>query len=428
MDFEVVVIGGGPAGTQCALDLACAGTSVVVLEQRPLQDSTYVPCLIGPKLEATFGDYPNNIIEGECALYRIIASKEYVEVPASVTNPPQPHLGHFANKYALIAHDRECASDAGAVYHYETKVTRVNFSADHIEVETSNPDIPRVTGEVAVLAPGVHRFSNSFLTQLQLPVPKTVQVVWRTYNLSPDVALEQPCHFGLIWNQKISQHSYIAYYNYPTGFFIGLLDFGRTLAEMTNILRDVCERHKLVAPLLAGATQTLIISEDEEYECPREIISPTYKDRLLILGDAAGFVNTFVREGIFQAKISGQCAAETILEARQTGHYHSANLSGYERRWKEKLDEANLRPGRASAYLFYDTGKLDTVANALVTALKREQAAGKSRFQNLYLSSMIAPTYSRANDVEWTKALLGAMPLADKAVMTPRFLKAAFVK
>jgi flavin-dependent dehydrogenase len=233
---------------------------------------------------------------------------------------------------------------------------------------------------------------------------------------------------GLIWSQKISQHAYAAYYQFSKGFFIGLLDHGRPPAEMAKILQEVCERHKVIAPLLEGATQTTIFGQVEVYEFPREIISPTYKDRVLVLGDAAGFVNNFVREGLFQAKLSGLCAAETILDAQKLGNYGAGELAGYERRWKETLDETNLRPGRASAYLFYDTGKLDTVANALVTALKQEQKSGRTKFQNMYLSSMISPVYSRSNDVEWTKALLGAMNLADKALMTPRFLKAAFVK
>jgi flavin-dependent dehydrogenase len=427
MDAEVIIIGGGPAGNQCALELANKGIPVIVLEQGSAHDSTYFPCLMGPKLEAKFGEYPANLIEGECGFYRLVASKEFVDVYANATHPPQPHLGHFANKSAISAWEREQATDAGAQFHFNTRATQINVSQDQVEVQTDNSDSPQVTGRVVVFATGIQNSSNAIQKLLQIPVPKTIYAVWRTYQLPGGYSTE-PDHMCLIWNPKISQHAYAAYYQYSSGFYIGLLDYGRSPLEMTNVLREVCERHKVIAPLLEGATQTTLIGQNNLYEIPREIIQPTFKDRILITGDAAGFVNNFVREGLFQAKLSGLCVAETILDAQNTGDYRARNLAGYERRWKETLDEANLRPGRASAYLFYETGKLDTVANALIAALKQEQKYNKTRFQSMFLSTMISPVYSRANDVEWTKALLGAMNLADKTLMTPRFLKAAFVK
>jgi flavin-dependent dehydrogenase len=135
-----------------------------------------------------------------------------------------------------------------------------------------------------------------------------------------------------------------------------------------------------------------------------------------------------VYEGFYQAKVSGRCAAEAILAAREQGQFDARGLAGYKRRWEEQLDEINLRPGRAAAYILYDTGKLDTVANALLKAIKKEQAEGGTKIQNLFLQNMIAPTYSRANDIIWTKAVVGEMGLGDKAVMLPRFLRAAFIK
>ncbi len=426
MEYEVVVIGGGPAGTQCAYDLAVHKVSVVVLEQGPVQEPTYVPCLMGPKLEVKFGMYPEHLINGECAQYRIISSKDYVDVPAGVAGVP--HLGRFANKNAIIAHDRKQAIEKGAKYYFNAKVTSVEILPERVEIRSANPEIPVVNAKVAVLACGIRAFENTLPQQLHIPKPKTTQVVWRSYRLPPDSPTRRTNDMGIIWSGKISLHAYIMYYNTPNGFYIGLLDYNSSPTDMSNILREVCERHKIIAPLLEGAENTHLFGEEDSQDFPREIIEPTVKDRLLVLGDAAGFVNTFVYEGFFQAKVSGRCAAEALLAAHEQGRYDTNSLARYKHRWEAELDEINLRPGRASSYILYDTGKLDTVANALVKALKREQAEGKTKIQGLFLQNMIAPSYSRANDVIWTKAVFGEMGLGDKAMMLPRFLRAAFIK
>ncbi len=426
MEFEVIVIGGGPAGTQCAHDLAARKVSVAVLEQGPAQDPAYVPCLMGPKLEAMFGSYPADIIEGECAQYRFISAKDYADVPAAVAGVP--HLGHFANKNAIIAHDRQEAIKVGAKYFFNAHVTGVQVLPDKVEIQTASLEVPMVTGKVVALACGIRAVDGNLNQILRVPKPKTTQVVWRSYRLPPISPTRRVNDMGIIWNGKVSLHGYVMYYNTPTGFYIGLLDYNSIPADMSNILREVCTRHKIIAPLLEGAEQTNLFGEEDAQEFPREIIEPTVKDRLLVLGDAAGFVNIYVYEGFYQAKVSGRCAAEAILASREQGQFDARGLAGYKRRWEEQLDQINLRPGRAAAYILYDTGKLDTVANALLKAIKKEQAEGGTKIQNLFLQNMIAPTYSRANDIIWTKAVVGEMGLGDKAVMLPRFLRAAFIK
>ncbi len=426
MEFDVVVIGGGPAGTQCAHDLAVRNISVAVLEQGPAQDPAYVPCLMGPKLEARFGNYPANIIDGECVQYRFISSKDYADVPATVAGVP--HLGHFANKNAIIAHDRKVAISSGAKYFFNARVTNVQILSTKADIHTTSPEVPVLSSRVVVLACGIRTLDDMLINHLHIPKPKTTQVVWRSYKLPEDSPTRLINDMGIIWSEKISLHAYVMYYNTPVGFFIGLLDYGRPPEDMSNVLREVCTRHKIIAPLLERAEQTKLFGENDAQDFPREIIEPTVKDRLLVLGDAAGFVNTYVYEGFFQAKVSGRCAADALSAALNQGQFDALGLAGYKRRWEEELDEINLRPGRAAAYILYGTGKLDTVANALLKAIKREQAEGSTQIQNLFLQNMIAPTYSRANDVIWTKAVVGAMSLGDKTIMLPRFLRAAFIK
>jgi digeranylgeranylglycerophospholipid reductase len=64
-------------------------------------------------------------------------------------------------------------------------------------------------------------------------------------------------------------------------------------------------------------------------------LEKTYGDRLLLVGDAAGFINPLSGEGIYYAMASGQIAAEVIAEALEKKQTTQAFLSQYQTRWQK---------------------------------------------------------------------------------------------
>lgn len=62
-------------------------------------------------------------------------------------------------------------------------------------------------------------------------------------------------------------------------------------------------------------------------------LSTTYDNHLLIIGDAAGHIDPLTGEGIHTAIMGGKAAAETLLEARESGNYGRGALQKYEARW-----------------------------------------------------------------------------------------------
>jgi flavin-dependent dehydrogenase len=64
-------------------------------------------------------------------------------------------------------------------------------------------------------------------------------------------------------------------------------------------------------------------------ECPAEYVQPELRDRLLLVGDAGGFVDPLTGEGIYGALLSGQAAASAILsETRGAGTAAQAFAGG----------------------------------------------------------------------------------------------------
>ena len=59
-------------------------------------------------------------------------------------------------------------------------------------------------------------------------------------------------------------------------------------------------------------------------------------DRLIIVGDAAGFVSPLTGEGIHYAVDSGKIAAETINNAFEKGDFTAQTLKEYQDTWMKK--------------------------------------------------------------------------------------------
>jgi geranylgeranyl reductase family protein len=78
----------------------------------------------------------------------------------------------------------------------------------------------------------------------------------------------------------------------------------------------------------------------------------TVNERVLVVGDAGGFVNGFSAEGIYYAMVSGILAAEAVLE----GQVHS-----YERRWKREFGPELRDAVWVQQYLFADSTRVDAM-------------------------------------------------------------------
>lgn len=64
-------------------------------------------------------------------------------------------------------------------------------------------------------------------------------------------------------------------------------------------------------------------------------LEKTYSNRVILIGDAAGFINPITGEGIYYAMASGEIAANVISKALDKGRTDEAFLSLYEKIWKK---------------------------------------------------------------------------------------------
>jgi electron-transferring-flavoprotein dehydrogenase len=127
------------------------------------------------------------------------------------------------------------------------------------------------------------------------------------------------------------------------GFVVGL-DYKDPMFD-PHVAFNHFKRHPLVSGLLEGG-QMVRYGAKALPEGGWNTIPRCYADGALIVGDAAGFMNSMRLKGIHLAMRSGMLAAETAFEAVRAGDTSSARLQAFERRVSEGPIKRELYPVR----------------------------------------------------------------------------------
>ena len=87
----------------------------------------------------------------------------------------------------------------------------------------------------------------------------------------------------------------------------------------------------------------------------------TYTDRVLLAGDAGGFVNAFTAEGIYYAMVSGSLAADAALPCIRRQRYNARQLAPYERAWQKEIGDDLRHSVEIQHRLFNGSGRMDSL-------------------------------------------------------------------
>jgi len=350
--LDAIVVGAGPAGVSAARELATAGLATVVLERGAFPGSKNVwgGILYRTPTEALLPGF-----EAEAPLERPIIEQRYIlltdDAMLGATYRSQRFAAPPYNAYSVLRAEFDrwhatTAETAGAEVYPEFAVTDLLWEDGAVVgVTTGEPD-GELFADCVVLADG----ANSLLAQRaglhrewapieQALVAKELialpaETIEDRFNLPAGLGTALEIFGESTWG--LLGYGFI--YTNKTTLSVGtgaLLEDLITTGINVNDMLDRFKQHPAIAPLLDGGETVEyaahLIPEGGYHRLPQ-----LYADGVVVVGDAAGFVNPLNREGANLAMLSGKLAARAIIEAKAAGDYSAATLA----RYRELLDES----------------------------------------------------------------------------------------
>lgn len=375
--FDVVIIGSGPAGATAAKLLGEAGVSALLLDKSAFPRDK--PCGGGisarviprfPYLEAALAGIPTNWV-----------SKIYFESPSGDA------LDYESEEPLYLMIRR---------YEFDNLL----YSIARMNVECRAPALVRKvtfhSGYVAVTA-DINGEQKDFQCKLVLGCDGANSIVARHSGLRTGAArneyaidmMEETAYPELSLPDRGRMHVFYGFqghfgygYVFPKASHINL-GVGCKLDYYLSAFRgEHYPHHKsfvdglLAKRLLSGA------SNREKFRAfPIPISGPlpaTYGDRVLLCGDAGGFVNAFTAEGIYYAMVSGEHAARAAIGALHSTDFSSAKLASYQRAWKHEIGEDLEKSVSIQRLLLADMSRMNRLVRA--AARNRPLAALLARY------------------------------------------------
>jgi len=246
------------------------------------------------------------------------------------------------DRIAYVSSMANRAMAAGADYKLGQKVERIEISDRGVSVSATNgAGRQDYRAEVVIIASGFH---SPLLNMVGLgsgqrrDYMKAVQA-----EVSVDHLDDLEVHLG----------DHVA-----PGSFGWLVPISDSRALMGLVSRQQLNGHfeKFVSDARLSGSVQHIVEKPRKWGIPVQPLSKTYRDRVLVVGDAAGLVKPITGGGIYYALLSGKIAAETANEAFVVNDFSNRTLQQYQKRWQAILGK-ELRTGRLARRLYETLGE-----------------------------------------------------------------------
>nr|WP_262904795.1 NAD(P)/FAD-dependent oxidoreductase [Echinicola marina] len=308
--FDVAVIGSGPAGASAAYNLAKKGISTVLIEKEQLP--RYKTCGGGfvfrgrRRLPFDIAE----VVEREYNQISLYFENEDIKLSAYREEPVVSMVMRDKFDHFII---KKC-QDLGVVVKEGHKLTGIVFG-EHLVLNTDQGDINAkmvIAGDGA-LSPTAKlsgwKETRNLIPALEYEVEVSPEDFER---LSTEIRFDvDAIPQGYAWSFPKANH-----------LSLGVASSKKTRINLKDYYKKYLEKLEI---------KEVIREEAHGFQIP---VSPRtdgfYRNRVFLIGDAAGFADPITAEGISNALLSGELAVEAIVEAnldpQRAGEIYEAKL------------------------------------------------------------------------------------------------------
>ncbi len=344
--FDAVVIGAGPAGVAAAVTIARGGAKVLLVERSQIAGTKN---MIGGAvfLDAFKQIFPSNWQQAPFERYinkhtwSLLTDDSAVELSCDFPNNPKS-ASIYRSKFDnwLV----EAAKQEGVYFAPSTLVKRlIKINGRYCAIET---ELERIEANIIILADGV----NSLLARkyglrydyepkdIVLSVKETIKLSRETieerFNIKKDT--NNGVSINFLGGLKLEKAPFALGFLYTytdcisIGLGVNLEDLNKYQLNPSDLLNRLKE-HPVLEPLIENGElieySAHLIPEGGYKKLPK-----LYDNGVMLVGDAAGFVNGIHFEGTNFAFISGKLAGETALLALKIKDYSKKTLKLYRKK------------------------------------------------------------------------------------------------
>ncbi len=352
---NVIVVGAGPAGVSAAITLARAGKEVLLVDRGDAagDKNVFGGCIYAKQTAEIFPSFWETApVERTITENKIYMLSDFDSVQFSHRYSSKGSYKAFT--VLRSKWDRWCVEQAlkeGVYFAPKTLVKELLIENGKIlGIQTG---FEKFYSDIVIAADGVNsliakqtglrkNFKDSDVT---LNVKEVIKIPSQRledrFNLDSNEGCACRIIGGPLKDMFAMGFLYTNLDSISLGVGISLDELKKHNLKPYEILNELKE-HPSVAPLIKdGETVEYSAHMIPEGRC--DSIPKVYDNRIMLVGDAAGFVNNLHFEGTNLAMLSGKLAAETAILAINKGDFSASTLSLYYKKLKDSIILKDLK-------------------------------------------------------------------------------------